>query len=105
VGVAAVNFTRDAFEVFGIPTFPERRQAIFAEHEVACYDRWDYMRIPELTEPTVDFWKGVTEVLAKKTGGLDVGVGWPVDRAVQLTDEDLLAAFEALLPLYEIIRA
>jgi uncharacterized protein YktB (UPF0637 family) len=206
VGVAAINFSRDDFEVFGIPTFPERMQAInerirpklttlaahlqpalndmansalcphvakharrtvnpppetwvafgpsprgykkfghfglivsrgglhtrvvvkdeaenrpqmakvlldraealaqlFAEHKVARYDRWDYMGIPELIEPTVDFWKGVTEVLAKKTGGLDIGVGWPVNRAVQLTDEELLAAFEALLPLYEITRA
>jgi uncharacterized protein YktB (UPF0637 family) len=78
---------------------------LFAEHKVARYDRWDYTGIPELIEPTVDFWKGVTEVLAKKTGGLDVGVGWPVGRAVQLTDEELLAAFGALLPLYDITRA
>jgi hypothetical protein len=63
------------------------------------------MGIPALIEPTVDFWKGVSEVLAKKPSGLDVGVGWPVDRALTLTDEQLLAAFDALLPLYEITRA
>jgi uncharacterized protein YktB (UPF0637 family) len=206
VGVAAINFSRDDFAVFGIPTFPERMQAIkerirpkltalggqlqpalndmanaalfphvakharrtvnpppetwvafgpsprgykkfghfglvvsrgglhtrvvvkdeaehrpqmakvlldraealakvFAEHKVARYDRWDYTGTPELIKPTVDFWKGVTEALAKKAGGLDVGIGWPVDRALQLTDKQLLAAFEALLPLYEITRA
>jgi len=205
-GVAAINFTRDDFEVFGIPTFPERMQALKARirpklmslaeqlqptlndmanstliphvakharrtvnpppetwvafgpsprgykrfghfglvvsrgglharvvvtdeaenrpqmakvlmdraealakllcgHKVARYDRWDYMGIPELVEPTVDFWQGVTEALAKKTGGLDIGVGWPVDRAMQLTNEELRAAFKALLPLYEITRA
>jgi len=204
--VAAINFTRDDFEVFGIPTFPERMQAmkerirpkltalgeqlqpalndmansalfphvakharrtvnpppetwvafgpsprgykkfgyfglvvsreglhtrivvkdeaenrpqmatvlmdrakalakVFAKHKVARYDRWDYVGIPALIKPTVDFWKGVSEVLAKKTGGLDVGLGWPVDRALTLTDEQLLAAFDALLPLYEITRA
>jgi len=32
-------------------------------------------------------------------------VGWPVDRALKLTDKQILAGFRALLPLYEITRA
>ena len=76
-----------------------------AKRKVARYDRWDYRGIPESIAPSVDFWQGVAEVLAKKAGGLDIGIGWPVERAVKLTDQQLLAAFETLLPLYEITRA
>jgi hypothetical protein len=72
---------------------------------VARYDRWNYHGLPELVKPSADFWQGVAASLAKKTGGLDVGLGWPVDHAVGLTDTQVLEAFESLLPLYEITRA
>jgi hypothetical protein len=36
---------------------------------------------------------------------LDVGLGWPVDRAVKLTEKQVLEAFRSLLPVYEITRA
>jgi uncharacterized protein YktB (UPF0637 family) len=78
---------------------------VFAEHTVARYDRWKYTGIPELTKPTADFWQVVAETLAKKTGGLDVGLGWPVNRALKLTDKQILEAFASLLPLYEITQA
>jgi hypothetical protein len=78
---------------------------VFAKQTVARYDRWDYADIPELSKATADFWKKVAEVLAKKTGGLDVGVGWPAERAVKLADKQVLKAFAALLPLYEITRS
>jgi uncharacterized protein YktB (UPF0637 family) len=78
---------------------------VFAEHTVARYDRWNYTGIPELTIPTADFWQEVAEALAKKTGGLDVGLGWPVTRAVKLTEKQVLEAFASLLPLYEITRS
>ena len=77
---------------------------VFAKHTVARYDRWNYAGLPELTKPTAEFWQGVAEVLAKKTGGLDVGVGWPVERAVKLTAKQVAEAFASLLPLYEITR-
>jgi uncharacterized protein YktB (UPF0637 family) len=78
---------------------------VFAKQELARYDRWDYEGVPELVKPTAEFWKGVAETLAKKTGGLDVGCGWPVDRAVELSEQQMLDAFASLLPLYEITRA
>jgi uncharacterized protein YktB (UPF0637 family) len=78
---------------------------VFAKQTVARYDRWNYVGLPELAKPTSDFWKGVAEELAKKTGGLDVGVGWSVDRALKLTDKQVLEAFASLLPLYEITRS
>jgi uncharacterized protein YktB (UPF0637 family) len=78
---------------------------VFAKHQVARYDRWDYAGIPQLVKPTADFWKGVAETLSKKTGGLDVGLGWPVGRALKLTDQQVLEAFESLLPLYVVTRA
>jgi uncharacterized protein YktB (UPF0637 family) len=78
---------------------------VFAEHTVARYDRWNYAGMPELTRPTADFWQEVAEALAKKTGGLDVGLGWPVNRALKLTDKQVVEAFALLLPLYEITQA
>jgi len=78
---------------------------VFVEHTVARYDRWNYVGIPELTIPTADFWQEVAEALAKKTGGLDVGLGWSANRALKLTDKQILQAFASLLPLYEITRA
>jgi hypothetical protein len=78
---------------------------VFGKQTVARYDRWDYAGIPALTKPTADFWEQVAEVLTKKTGGLDVGVGWPAERAVKLTEKQVLETFAALLPLYEITRS
>jgi uncharacterized protein YktB (UPF0637 family) len=77
---------------------------VLAKQTVSRYDRWDYDGIPELVKPTANFWQAVAEMLAKKTGGLDVGLGWPVDRAVKLTEKQVLEAFESLLPVYEITR-
>jgi uncharacterized protein YktB (UPF0637 family) len=78
---------------------------VFAKQTLARYDCWDYAGLPELAKPTADFWKGVADVLAKRTGGLDVGLGWSVDRALKLTDKQVLEAFASLLPLYEITRS
>jgi uncharacterized protein YktB (UPF0637 family) len=78
---------------------------VFAKQTVSRYDRWEYDGIPEPVTPTADFWQGVAETLAKKTGGMDVGLGWPVRRAVKLTEKQVLEAFETLLPVYEITRA
>jgi uncharacterized protein YktB (UPF0637 family) len=78
---------------------------VFATQMVSRYDRWDFDGIPALAKPTADFWRGVAEKLATKTGGLDVGCGWPVNRAVKLTERQVLDAFASLLPVYEITRA
>jgi len=77
---------------------------VFGKRDLARYDRWDYAGVPQMVKPTADFWRGVAEALAKKTGGLDVGFGWPVDRAVKLTDKQVLEAFETLVPMYEVTR-
>ena len=77
---------------------------VFAKQTVSRYDRWDYHGFPEQVKPTADFWKGVAEMLAKKTGGLDVGLGWSADRAVKLSEKQVLEAFESLLPVYAITR-
>lgn len=78
---------------------------IFAKQTVSRYDRWDYRGFPEQIKPTADFWHEVAHALAKKTGILDVGIGWSVDRAVKLTDKQVVGAFESLFPVYEITRA
>jgi uncharacterized protein YktB (UPF0637 family) len=78
---------------------------VFAKQTVSRYDRWNYHSLPELVKPTANFWQSVAEMLAKKTGGLDVGLGWSVDRAVRLTKTQVVKAFESLLPVYEITRA
>ena len=78
---------------------------MFATQPVSRYDRWDYRGFPEQVTPTADFWHEVANALAKKTGILDVGVGWPIDRAIKLTDKQVVGAFESLFPVYEITRA
>jgi uncharacterized protein YktB (UPF0637 family) len=78
---------------------------VFAKQTVARYDRWDYKNLPAVAQPTADFWREVAEGLARKTGGLDVGIGWPVARALKLNEQQIVAAFAALLPLYEITRS
>jgi uncharacterized protein YktB (UPF0637 family) len=78
---------------------------VFAKQPLARYDRWDYTAMPELVKPTADFWKNVAETLANKTGGLDVGLGWPAARAAKLSERQMLEAFASLLPLYEITRS
>jgi uncharacterized protein YktB (UPF0637 family) len=78
---------------------------VFAKQPIARYDRWDYTGLPAFAKPTADFWQAVAETLVKKTGGLDVGVGWTSERAVTLTEREVLEAFESLLPVYEITRA
>ena len=77
---------------------------VFGKRELARYDRWDFAGMPEMVKPTAAFWKGVAEALAKKTGGLDVGFGWPAARAVKLTDKHVREAFETLAPVYELTR-
>jgi uncharacterized protein YktB (UPF0637 family) len=78
---------------------------LFGKQSVARYDRWDFAGLPEFMKPTADFWQKVAEALAKKTGWLDIGMGWPAERAVTLTDKQVLEAFASLLPLYEITRS
>jgi uncharacterized protein YktB (UPF0637 family) len=78
---------------------------LFGKQSVARYDRWDFAGLPEFAKPTSDFWQKVAEALAKKTGWLDVGIGWPAERAVKLTDKQVIEAFASLLPLYEITRS
>jgi uncharacterized protein YktB (UPF0637 family) len=78
---------------------------VFATRTLSRYDRWHYDGVPAPVQPTADFWHGVAETLAKKTGGLDVGIGWPVEHAMKLSERQVLEAFESLLPVYEITRA
>jgi uncharacterized protein YktB (UPF0637 family) len=79
--------------------------ALFEEQPLARYDRWDYQGLPQFVKPTADFWQAAAETLARKTGGLDIGLGWPVEQALTLSPQQLLEAFAILLPLYEITRA
>jgi uncharacterized protein YktB (UPF0637 family) len=71
---------------------------------VARYDEWDFIRMPDGEAAAPALIATLAEGLAKKTGGLDLGVGWTVKESVRLDRAELLDAFRELEPLYRALR-
>lgn len=72
--------------------------------ELRRYDDWDHRVLPTPTaHDGASFWRELAERLARDSGKLDVGVGWPEAKAVGLVYEDLLPAFRRLMPLYKVL--
>src|SRR5215469_3221481 len=44
---------------------------------VARYDNWDFESLPVLMQADDELWRQLCAALNKKTGGIDLGVGWP----------------------------
>ena len=61
--------------------------------------------MPRSTAASADFFDGLGDVLAKKTGSIDVGFGWPARDAVTVDRAEILDAFRELEPLYRVIRS
>jgi uncharacterized protein YktB (UPF0637 family) len=72
---------------------------------VARYDRWNFEHLPAPGPATDDLWRDLAQGLAKKTGGLDLGFGWPVAEALHADRAEFLDAFRELEPLYRILRS
>ena len=69
------------------------------------YNGWDYRALPERMVASEEFFEGLGEELAKKTGGIDVGFGWKAAQVHRLDRNEVIDAFGELEPLYRVIRS
>jgi uncharacterized protein YktB (UPF0637 family) len=72
---------------------------------LARYDKWDCREIPPEGPADAEFFSALAQNLEKKFGGIDVGIGWNVDQALQTDREEVIDAFCELEPLYRVLRA
>jgi uncharacterized protein YktB (UPF0637 family) len=72
---------------------------------VARYDNWNFEALPMSMHADKELWRQLAGALAKKTGGIDIGVGWPIREALKLDREEVLDGFRELEPLYRACRA
>ncbi len=77
----------------------------FEGTRLARYDNWDFAQLPigQIANREM-FGETLAGNLAKKTGGLDLGFGWPIKEALRLDRGELLDAFRELEPLYRTLR-
>jgi uncharacterized protein YktB (UPF0637 family) len=71
---------------------------------IGRYDDWDFGSLPEEVPPSAELLSTLSTSLRKKTGGIDLGFGWPPTQASRLDHAELLDAFRELEPLYRILR-
>ncbi len=69
------------------------------------YKGWDLHAVPEQVVASEEFFAGLTDSLAKKTGGIDVGFGWKAGQVPRLDRSEVIDAFAELEPLYRVIRS
>ena len=72
---------------------------------LACYDKWDFRKLPEGQPAEAELFTTLAEGLNKKTGGMDLGFGWNVRESLRLDRDEMIDAFRELEPLYRILRA
>ncbi len=72
---------------------------------VARYDNWNFDALPTAVRADDELWQQLAGALAKKTGGIDVGVGWPIREALKVDREEVLEGFRELEPLYRACRS
>ncbi len=73
--------------------------------KIARYDRWDFVAMPEEIGADQGFFAAMSEALAKKTGAIDAGFGWPVREALRIDRAEVIDAFGELEPVYRILRS
>ena len=72
----------------------------FAGTKIARYEKWDFVRIPVGMPVGREWFTELADDLAKKTGWIDLGFGWPVREALRLERGELIEALRELAPLY-----
>ncbi len=77
----------------------------FRGARIQQYKNWDRRNLPDSSAADSGFFDGVGDALAQKTGGIDVGFGWPVRDALTVDRAEVLDAFRELEPLYRVIRS
>lgn len=74
--------------------------------KLRSYGDWDFEELPEVAPAhSVAFWTELADSLSQGngSGGVDVGVAWPVEEARSLGIGDVLGAFRDLAPLYKLL--
>jgi len=77
----------------------------FRGTRVADYQTWDFVRQPRPEPVNVEMLEAVADSLDKKTGGIDLGFGWPIGESLRLDHAELLDAYAELEPLYRVLRS
>ena len=77
----------------------------FKGTKVSLYHPWDFAAMPTPSPATQPLWDGLAASLAKSSGALDLGFGWPPGAALRLDSFELLDAYRELEPLYRILRS
>lgn len=77
----------------------------FRGTRIQNYAGWDCRTMPRPVAADREFFDGLADALAKKSGSLDVGFGWPVDDALRVDRAEVLDAFAELGPLYRVINS
>jgi hypothetical protein len=80
-------------------------QESFRGTKIQQYQDWDGRELPRASRADVQLFEGLAEALAKRSGGIDVGFGWPVRDALTIDRAEVLDAFRELEPLYRVIRS
>jgi len=111
--VSGVGIHARAVVQSGADHRPEITQAIksksvdlersFRGTKIQQYQDWEGRELPKSTAATTGFFDGLGDALAKKSGGIDVGFGWPVRDALTVDRAEVLDAFRELGPLYRLI--
>jgi uncharacterized protein YktB (UPF0637 family) len=73
-------------------------------NRIGRYEDWQSDAIPAARPADRALFASMAETLARKTGAIDVGFGWPIPEALRLDRADLIDAFRELEPLYRILR-
>jgi uncharacterized protein YktB (UPF0637 family) len=71
---------------------------------ITRYDNWNFEAPPPALRADQELWRQLAGALAKKTGGIDVGFGWPVREALRVDRDEILEGFRELEPLYRACR-
>jgi uncharacterized protein YktB (UPF0637 family) len=77
----------------------------FRGAKIHQYQNWDACQLPRSIAASADFFDGLGDALAKKSGGIDVGFGWPVRDALTIDRAEVIDAFRELGPLYRVIHS
>ena len=80
-------------------------QESFRGTKIQQYQNWDGRELPRASRADAQLFEGLAEALAKRSGGIDVGFGWPVRDALTIDRAEVLDVFRELEPLYRVIRS
>jgi uncharacterized protein DUF1054 len=75
----------------------------FRGTKIQQYQNWEGRELPNSIAASAGFFDGLGDALAKKSGGIDVGFGWPVRDALTVDRAEVIDAFRELGPLYRLI--